>query len=107
MVQRILSSPEFKMDPLVSIYYYAPACAAINGVVTLFVEIPRMTMNDIWALGVFTLLVNALVAFLLNVSVVLLVCSSLCLSPGSPPWERPSPQNGSRKPDISPCHNKC
>ncbi len=85
MVQRILSSPEFKMDPLVSIYYYAPACAAINGVVTLFVEIPRMTMNDIWALGVFTLLVNALVAFLLNVSVVLLVCSSLCLSPGSPP----------------------
>ncbi len=27
MVQRILSSPEFKMDPLVSIYYYAPACA--------------------------------------------------------------------------------
>ncbi len=81
MVQRILSSPEFKMDPLVSIYYYAPACAAINGVVTLFVEIPRMTMNDIWALGVFTLLVNALVAFLLNVSVVLLVRTSISLSP--------------------------
>ena len=35
MVQRILSSPEFKMDPLVSLYYFAPACAAINGVFTV------------------------------------------------------------------------
>ncbi len=74
MVQRILSSPEFKMDPLVSVYYYAPACAIINGVFTLFIEVPRMTMADVWNLGVFTLLANAFVAFLLNVSVVLLVC---------------------------------
>ena len=29
MVERILSSKEFKMDPLVSLYYYAPACAVI------------------------------------------------------------------------------
>ena len=86
MVQRILSSPEFKMDPLVSIYYYAPACATINGVVTLFVEIPRMTMDDIWALGVFTLLVNALVAFLLNVSVVLLVRAHSSFPSGIPSW---------------------
>lgn len=74
MVQRLLSSAEFKMDPLVSVYYYAPACALVNGVVTLFVEAPRMTMDDFYSLGVFTLIANALVAFLLNVSVVLLVC---------------------------------
>lgn len=73
MIQRMLSSAEFKMDPLVSLYYYAPACAAINAVVTLYVEIPRMTMGDIYDLGVFTLLANALVAFLLNVSVVFLI----------------------------------
>ncbi|KAJ1334192.1 UDP-galf transporter [Microdochium nivale] len=73
MVQRLLSSAEFKMDPLVSVYYYAPACALINGVLTLFVEIPRMTMNDIYSVGVFVLIANAFVAFLLNVSVVLLI----------------------------------
>lgn len=73
MIQRMLSSAEFKMDPLVSLYYYAPACAVINGVVTLFVEIPRMSMGDIYGVGIFTLLANAFVAFLLNVSVVFLV----------------------------------
>ncbi|KAI5925383.1 triose-phosphate transporter family-domain-containing protein [Camillea tinctor] len=73
MVQRLLSSDDFKMDPLVSVYYYAPACAVINGFFTLFIEIPRMTMGDIYALGIFTLIANAFVAFLLNVSVVLLI----------------------------------
>lgn len=73
MVQRILSAPEFKMDPLVSLYYYAPACAAINGVITLFVEVPKMGMGDIYNVGIFTLLLNAAVAFGLNVSVVFLV----------------------------------
>lgn len=73
MIQRMLSSAEFKMDPLVSLYYYAPACAVINGVVTMFVEAPRMTMGDIYGVGIFTLLANAFVAFLLNVSVVFLI----------------------------------
>lgn len=76
MVQRLLSSAEFKMDPLVSVYYYAPACAVINGFFTLLIEAPRMGLSDILAVGVFTLIANAFVAFLLNVSVVLLVCSS-------------------------------
>lgn len=80
MIQRMLSSAEFKMDPLVSLYYYAPACAVINGVVTMVVEIPRMTMGDIYSVGIFTLLANAFVAFLLNVSVVFLVCPAQCLS---------------------------
>ncbi|KAJ5458172.1 hypothetical protein N7475_009560 [Penicillium sp. IBT 31633x] len=73
MVQRLLSSAEFKMDPLVSLYYYAPACAVTNGVITLFVEAPRLTMGDIYGLGIGTLIANALVAFLLNASVVLLI----------------------------------
>ncbi|KAJ5952509.1 uncharacterized protein N7479_010922 [Penicillium vulpinum] len=73
MVQRLLSSAEFKMDPLVSLYYYAPACAITNGVVTLFAEAPRLTMGDIYGLGIGTLVANALVAFLLNASVVLLI----------------------------------
>lgn len=75
MVQRLLSSADFKMDPLVSLYYFAPACATINGVLTLFMELPRMTMQDIYGVGILMLLANAFVAFLLNVSGVLLVSS--------------------------------
>jgi hypothetical protein len=73
MVQRLLSGGEFKMDPLVSLYYYAPACAIINGFIWLFMEMPKMSMDDITRLGSFTLLLNAMVAFALNVSVVFLV----------------------------------
>ncbi|KAF2711355.1 TPT-domain-containing protein [Pleomassaria siparia CBS 279.74] len=82
MVQRILSSAEFKMDPLVSLYYYAPACAVMNGIVCLFTEFSELTMVDVYRVGTFTLLANASVAFLLNVSVVFLIgkTSSLVLT---------------------------
>ncbi|EME42489.1 hypothetical protein DOTSEDRAFT_73355 [Dothistroma septosporum NZE10] len=73
MVQRLLSSAEFKMDPLVSLYYFAPACAVMNGIVALVVEVPKMSLVDIEKVGYATLLVNAMIAFLLNVSVVFLI----------------------------------
>jgi hypothetical protein len=77
MVQRLLSSAEFKMDPLVSLYYFAPVCAVMNGVTALFLEVPNMTMEHVYNVGLLTLLANAVVAFLLNVSVVFLVSCSL------------------------------
>ncbi|KAJ4341376.1 hypothetical protein N0V87_001765 [Didymella glomerata] len=82
MVERILSSKEFKMDPLVSLYYYAPACAVMNTMVLIFTELPQLTMNDINRVGGLTLFANASVAFLLNVSVVFLIgkTSSLVLT---------------------------
>ena len=73
MVQRLLSSSEFKMDPLVSLYYFAPACAVMNGVVALVAEVPTLKMADIYNVGLVTLLANASVAFMLNVAVVFLV----------------------------------
>ncbi|PYH93643.1 TPT-domain-containing protein [Aspergillus ellipticus CBS 707.79] len=73
MVQRLLSSAEYKMDPLVSLYYFAPVCAVMNGVTALFLEVPNLTMAHIYNVGVWTLLANAVVAFLLNVSVVFLI----------------------------------
>jgi hypothetical protein len=73
MVQRLLSSAEFKMDPLVSLYYFAPACAVMNAAATLFFEVPSMSLDDIYQVGLFTLLANAAVAFALNVAVVFLV----------------------------------
>lgn len=73
MVQRLLSSAEYKMDPMVSLYYFAPVCAVMNGAVALFLEVPRVTMDHIYGVGVWVLLANAMVAFLLNVSVVFLI----------------------------------
>ncbi|KAJ5891027.1 sugar phosphate/phosphate translocator [Penicillium subrubescens] len=73
MVQRLLSSAEYKMDPMVSLYYFAPVCAVMNGLVALFLEFPRLTMDHIYGVGIWVLLANAMVAFLLNVSVVFLI----------------------------------
>ncbi|KAF2203916.1 TPT-domain-containing protein [Delitschia confertaspora ATCC 74209] len=82
MVQGLLSSGDFKMDPLVSLYYYAPACAVMNSIVLLFTELPTLTVSDLYRVGLFTLFANACVAFLLNVSVVFLIgrTSSLVLT---------------------------
>ena len=74
LVERLLSSAEFKMDPLVSLYYFAPVCAVMNGITSLIIEVPTMHMSDIYKVGFGVLVANAMVAFLLNVSVVFLVC---------------------------------
>ncbi|KAK4180355.1 triose-phosphate transporter family-domain-containing protein [Triangularia setosa] len=82
MVQRLLSSAEFKMDPLVSLYYFAPVCAAMNFVVALFWELPKLSMQEVYDVGFMTFLLNGLCAFALNVSVVFLIgkTSSLVLT---------------------------
>lgn len=75
LVQRLLNGSEFKMDPLVSLYYFAPVCAVMNLTVALFWEVPKVTMAEVYAVGMWTFFANACVAFLLNVSVVFLVSS--------------------------------
>lgn len=86
MVQRLLSSAEYKMDPLVSLYYFAPVCAVMNFMVAIFWEVPKVSMEEVYHVGLFTLFLNGLVAFLLNVSVVFLV-SSLQLTGPSLNWQ--------------------
>lgn len=73
LIQMILSSPDFKMDPLVSLYYYAPVCAVMNALVSIFTELPTFRLEDIYRVGIITLIANAMIAFLLNVSLVFLV----------------------------------
>ncbi|KAI0378453.1 TPT-domain-containing protein [Hypomontagnella monticulosa] len=73
LVQALLSSAEYKMDPLVSLYYFAPICAVMNGVVALFWEVPNVSMAEVYHVGLFTFFLNGLCAFLLNVSVVFLI----------------------------------
>jgi len=69
-----------KMDPLVSLYYYAPVCALMNTFVALFSEFGTFKMEDVWSTGVGVLFLNAGVAFMLNVASVFLV-SSCCPLP--------------------------
>ncbi|EMR63254.1 hypothetical protein MGN70_012385 [Eutypa lata] len=73
LVQALLSSAEYKMDPLVSLYYFAPVCAVMNGLVALFWEIPKVSMTEVYNVGLFTFFLNGLCAFGLNISVVFLI----------------------------------
>ncbi|KAI1376151.1 TPT-domain-containing protein [Hypoxylon crocopeplum] len=73
LVQALLSSAEYKMDPLVSLYYFAPICAAMNGIVALLWEVPKVSMAEVYHVGLFTFFLNGMCAFLLNVSVVFLI----------------------------------
>lgn len=79
MIQILLHN--LKMDPLVSLHYYAPVCAIINLFFLPFAEglEPFYQLKD---LGVLVLVSNAAVAFLLNVAAVFLVgvTSSLVLT---------------------------
>ena len=63
-----------KMDPLVSLYYYAPVCAVMNAFVAIVMEASTFQMQDVWRVGGGVLLCNAGVAFALNVASVFLVC---------------------------------
>lgn len=83
MVQKLLSSAEYKMDPLVSLYYFAPLCACMNFCVAAVFEFPRITLDQVYHVGMLALLINACVAFALNVSVVFLVSPFRCRSPTS------------------------
>ncbi|KAL8762589.1 MAG: hypothetical protein Q9184_001443 [Pyrenodesmia sp. 2 TL-2023] len=82
MVQKLLSSAEYKMDPLVSLYYFAPICAVMNFCVAAVIEIPYIKMEEVYHVGLLILLTNACIAFALNVSVVFLIgrTSSLVLT---------------------------
>ncbi|KKA29703.1 hypothetical protein TD95_004169 [Thielaviopsis punctulata] len=82
MIQVLLSGDDFKMDPLVSLYYFAPVCAVMNCLVALFTEVPTFKMEDLWATGLSVLFLNAAVASMLNIASVFLIgkTSSLVLT---------------------------
>lgn len=84
MIQILLSDEGQRLDPLVSLYYYAPVCALMNAVVAFVTEVGVVggfEMEDFWNVGPMIFFANASVAFALNVASVFLVCALLC-SPG-------------------------
>ncbi|KAH7886841.1 TPT-domain-containing protein [Phlebopus sp. FC_14] len=70
MIQILLHG--LKMDPLVSLHYYAPVCALINLFILPFTE-GLAPFYDLHRVGPVVLISNAAVAFLLNVAAVFLV----------------------------------
>ncbi|KAF8155826.1 triose-phosphate transporter family-domain-containing protein [Crassisporium funariophilum] len=70
MIQILLHN--LKMDPLVSLHYYAPVCAIINLCFLPFTE-GLAPFYELKNLGVMVLVSNASVAFFLNVAAVFLV----------------------------------
>ncbi|KAK1976604.1 triose-phosphate transporter family-domain-containing protein [Colletotrichum cereale] len=75
MIQVLLKGDENaqQMDPLVSLYYYAPVCAVMNLFVAWASEAKTFQMQDFYKTGFLMLLLNAAVAFMLNVSSVFLI----------------------------------
>lgn len=70
MIQVLLHG--MKMDPIVSLHYYAPVCALINLCMLPFTE-GLAPFYELARVGPLILLSNAFVAFLLNVAAVFLV----------------------------------
>jgi hypothetical protein len=70
MIQILLHG--LKMDPLVSLHYYAPVCALINLLVLPFTE-GLAPLRELARVGAPALLANAALAFALNVAAVFLV----------------------------------
>lgn len=70
MIQILLHG--LKMDPLVSLHYYAPVCAVINLAILPFTE-GLEPFYEVMKVGPWILLSNASVAFLLNIAAVFLV----------------------------------
>ncbi|KAI2621701.1 TPT-domain-containing protein [Hypoxylon sp. NC1633] len=73
MIQSLVSGAGLDMDPLVSLYYYAPVCAATNFVLALVSEWNLVVWTQAVEVGFWMLLLNAIVALMLNVSSVLLI----------------------------------
>jgi hypothetical protein len=61
-----------KMDPLVSLYFFAPVCAALNFTILVIRE-GYLPLENIRLVGAPILLTNAMVAFCLNVAAVFLI----------------------------------
>lgn len=76
MIQVMLSGEGLNMDPLVSLYYYAPVCAVMNFLIALVGEVPKFKLEHAAQAGYGMLFLNASIAFILNVASVFLVRSS-------------------------------
>lgn len=73
LIQFLISGTGLHMDPLVSLYYFAPVCAFTSFMLSYLLGWSSFEWTHAVEVGFWMLLLNAVIAFLLNVSSVLLV----------------------------------
>lgn len=73
MIQILLSDDGQKMDPLVTLYYFAPVCAVMSFLISAFTEIGSFHWDDITIASFTILIFNAIISFILTISIVFLV----------------------------------
>jgi hypothetical protein len=67
------------MNPIQSLYYVSPACAACLALPFIAVELPEIMANTTLVINYPMLLMNAITAFALNLAVFLLIGGASCL----------------------------
>ncbi|KAL9011907.1 MAG: hypothetical protein Q9173_003289 [Seirophora scorigena] len=82
LIQKLLNDEKYKMDPLVSLYYFAPCCTGMIALMGMADEWRSIRWEDLQAVGWWVWAANGIVAMGLNVAGVSLIgkTSSLVLT---------------------------
>ncbi|KAL8991251.1 MAG: hypothetical protein Q9177_000287 [Variospora cf. flavescens] len=73
LIQKLLNDERYKMDPLVSLYYFAPCCAGMIALMGVGEEWPSISWEDVQGVGWWVWAANGMLAMALNVASVFLV----------------------------------
>ncbi|KAL8656782.1 MAG: hypothetical protein Q9210_000025 [Variospora velana] len=82
LIQKLLNDERYMMDPLVSLYYFAPCCAGMIALMGVVEEWPSISWEDVQGVGWWVWAANGVLAMALNVASVFLIgkTSSLVLT---------------------------
>jgi hypothetical protein len=80
LVQLLMNSQGYSLNPIQSLYYVSPACLLCLTVPFLVLEAPVMRSSDAWQLRPPVMLANAATAFCLNLAVFLLIGKTSALT---------------------------
>ncbi|KAL9107230.1 MAG: hypothetical protein Q9227_007854 [Pyrenula ochraceoflavens] len=73
LMQYLMSSEDSKMDPLTSLYFFAPVCTVINAIMGIALEYPIFDTSKFFDVGTLAFLGAAIIAFCLNIAQVFVV----------------------------------
>ena len=80
LVQVLMNSQGYTLNPIQSLYYVSPACLVCLAVPFLVLELPVMRSTDTWMLRPAVMVANAATAFCLNLAVFLLIGKTSALT---------------------------
>jgi drug/metabolite transporter (DMT)-like permease len=80
LIQILLNSRGISLNPVTTLYYVAPACFLFLSLPWYFIEYPKLLAMSTYQIDFVTFGLNSMVAFLLNISVFLLVGKTSALT---------------------------